>query len=180
LLAAAAPNFTNWLQSSQIRTSAESYLNAMQLARAEAVRRNVPMRFQLTTSITGNACVLTNAGRNWVISVNDVTGQCTNAPSDTQPDPAPVPLDPLILQKRARQEGSTNVIVAATANPIIFSPLGQANTAATIDFTNPTGGTCAPAGPMRCLRVVVSTGGQAHMCDPARVSTAAAPDPQAC
>jgi type IV fimbrial biogenesis protein FimT len=49
----------------------------------------------------------------------------------------------------------------------------------TIDVTNPTGGTCAtiatPA-PMRCLRVVVTAGGQVRLCDPAFAST----DPQGC
>lgn len=180
LLAAAAPNFTSWLQSSQIRTAGEAFLNGLQLARAEAVRRNAPMRFQLTDDASSAACVLATGGPDWVISQNDVTNQCDKAPLNTQPDPAPVPLDPLILQKRSQQEGSANVIVAANVSSVIFSPLGQANTAARIDFTNPIGGTCAPAGPMRCLRVVVTTGGQARMCDPARTSTAAAPDPQAC
>ena len=76
LLAVAAPNFTGWLQSSQIRTSAEAFLNGLQLARAEAVRRNEPMRFQLADDASSAACVLSVAGPDWVISQNDVTNQC--------------------------------------------------------------------------------------------------------
>lgn len=179
LLAAAAPNFTVWLQSSQIRTSSDSVLAGMQLARAEAVRRNVPIRFQFVTTL-GADCAIDVAGTNWVISVNDPTNQCNTEPSDTQPDPPPVPLDPLIKQRRSSADGSANVTVTSTVSAVTFTPLGQASSAATVDFANPVGGACSPGGPMRCMRVVLSPGGQARMCDPARVSTAAAPDPQAC
>jgi len=46
-----------------------------------------------------------------------------------------------------------------------------------INITNPIGGTCAvAAGPMRCLQIVVSPGGQVRMCDPMFTF----PDPQGC
>ena len=57
LLALAAPNFAVWIQNSKIRTAAESIQNGLQLARAEAVRRNAQVRFQLTTTLD-NDCVL--------------------------------------------------------------------------------------------------------------------------
>ena len=39
-LVMAAPSFSSWIQSTQIRTAAEAVQNGLQLARGEAVRRN--------------------------------------------------------------------------------------------------------------------------------------------
>jgi len=37
----------------------------------------------------------------------------------------------------------------------------------TLNLTNSTGGTCmAAGGPMRCLNILVTTGGQVRMCNP--------------
>ncbi len=47
LLAIGVPSFTTWLQNSQIRTATESIVNGLQLARAEAVRRNEQVSFIL-------------------------------------------------------------------------------------------------------------------------------------
>lgn len=47
LLALAIPSYKDWIQSSQIRTAAESIQNGLQLARAEAVSRNSPVTFTL-------------------------------------------------------------------------------------------------------------------------------------
>lgn len=56
LLALAIPGYRNWIQSSQIRTAAESIQNGLQLARSEAVARNAPVSFTL-------------AGNNWTVTV---------------------------------------------------------------------------------------------------------------
>jgi type IV fimbrial biogenesis protein FimT len=49
-------------------------------------------------------------------------------------------------------------------------PVGL-TTVATFDFSNPNAGACATSGggggPIRCLRVRLSRGGQTRMCDPA-------------
>ncbi|UCV02491.1 GspH/FimT family pseudopilin [Dechloromonas denitrificans] len=167
LLALGTPSFSRWIQSSQIRNSAEAIQNGLTLARAEAVRRNTSVRFQLVSTVT-DSCALSDAGRNWVISLDDPTGSCDNAPSDN--------VAPRIVQTRASGEGSPNAVINANGTSVItFNSMGQANTAATIDVTNPTGGNCS-ANAMRCLRVTVSTGGLIRMCDPAR----AASDPQGC
>jgi prepilin-type N-terminal cleavage/methylation domain-containing protein len=55
LLAMALPNFTIFLQNSQIKNAAETTLTGLTLAKTEAVRRNVTMRFQLMTTVT-DAC----------------------------------------------------------------------------------------------------------------------------
>lgn len=167
LMAMGVPSFSRWIQSSQIRNSAEAIQNGLTLARAEAVRRNTNVRFQLVSSVT-NACALSDAGRNWIISLNDPTGSCDSAPSDS--------VAPRIIQTRSSGEGSPNAVINANGIFLItFNGTGQSNTAASIDITNPSGGNCS-ANEMRCLRVTVSTGGQIRMCDPARANT----DPQGC
>ena len=170
LLALGAPTFSRWTQSSQIRNSAEAIHNGLMLARAEAVRRNTTVRFQLVTTTT-SACALSDTGANWVVSLDSPAGACDAAPSDN--------VAPRIVQVRSAAEGSRNAAVdAGGVSLITFNGTGQATggAPAAINVTNPTGGACAPGGPMRCMRVTVATGGQIRMCDPAR----AADDPQGC
>lgn len=164
---AAMPTMATMLQSAQIRNSAESVLGGLQLARAEAVRRNATMRFQLTTSV-GNDCALSASGTNWVISQASAAEKCATAPADVAANVD----DPMIKQVRSSTEGTRNVTITSTLSSISFTPLGQQPTGAaavTLNFANPTGGACvAAAGEMRCLRVLVSPTGQVKMCDPAR------------
>jgi type IV fimbrial biogenesis protein FimT len=170
LLALGAPTFSRWTQSSQIRNSAEAIHNGLMLARAEAVRRNTTVRFQLVTTTT-SACALSDTGANWVVSLDTPAGACDAAPSDN--------VAPRIVQVRSAAEGSRNAAVdAGGVSLITFNGTGQATggAPAAINVTNPTGGACAAGGPMRCMRVTVATGGQIRMCDPAR----AADDPQGC
>ena len=169
LLALGAPTFSRWTQSSQIRNSAEAIHNGLMLARAEAVRRNTTVRFQFVTTTT-SACALSDTGANWVVSLDSPAGACDAAPSDN--------VAPRIVQVRSAAEGSRNAAVnAGGVSEITFNGTGQASVAAAINVTNPAGGTCAPGGPMRCMRVTVATGGQVRMCDPARTDPT---DPQRC
>jgi len=180
LLFAAAPAFTAWIQNTRIRTTGDSILTGLQLARAEAVRRNTPMSLSLTDS-ADNTCALSTAGTSWVISQANPAGACGTAPSDTAAPP-----DPRIFQTRTASEGSGNTTVAAQDSVFTYNGMGRLTAAPTapgnIDIRNPAGGACAPGGPMRCLRIVVSLGGLgnlgglARMCDPARPNT----DPQGC
>ena len=50
LLLIALPNFAIWMQNTQIRTAGEAVLNGMQLARAEAIRRNVNVEMRMDVS----------------------------------------------------------------------------------------------------------------------------------
>ena len=169
------PNVSAWLQNTQIRNAAEATMAGLQLARGEALRRNRPMRFNLVDSLSAG-CNLSNAGPNWIVSQTDPSSICGVAPSDVDA--------PFIVQKRGSQDGSPNVVLVASQDFVMFNGLGSASSPAllppplVIDFTNPTGGGCAQAaGPMRCLRVVVSASGSAKMCDPAVTDLA---DPRAC
>lgn len=196
LLGIGAPAISSWVQNTRIRSATESILSGLQLARAEAVRLNTPVRFQLTDT-DDNSCTIPGGSTppNWVISQDDPTGLCGSAPSDT--------VAPRIIQKRSSAEGSTGGITvsasevdaatSATAGTVfsvlIFNGLGRVVTAspslasgdnAIMDVENPGGGACvtaSPPGTMRCLRIVVSNGGQIRMCDP---SLLRASNPQGC
>lgn len=176
------PSMNTWLQNQQIRTSAEGLQAGLQLARAEALRRNLPVRFQLVDTLTA-ACVLADSGTNWIVSLNDPTGLCDVDPSDI--------LAPLTIQKRGGAEGTPNAVVTAFgSSSVTFNGLGRiagfgAGLGVVIPISridvrhvsDPNGFNCQPAGPMRCLRINISTGGQVRMCDPAVVD---ATDPRFC
>lgn len=165
LLMVGLPSMTTWLQNQQIRTSAEGLQAGLQLARAEALRRNAPVRFQLVNNLAAT-CVLFDRGTNWIVSINDPTGLCDVDPSDIAA--------PLAIQKRSGGEGTPNAVVTATngvaaATTVTFNGLGRVTGATPITqiaVTNTSGGLCQPAGPMRCLRLDISSGGQVRMCDP--------------
>lgn len=181
LFATAAPSFSAMVQNAKIRTTADAILNGLQLARAEGVKRNTLVRFQLTDTLD-NTCQLVTTTSNWIISLNDPTGLCASPPADPLPSPAvPNPANPYIVQSRPSAEGSTNVTVAAAQSAIIFNGLGRLTPTPAgnlnIDISNSTGGLCVSAGgPMRCMRIIVTTGGQIRMCNPALPAT----NPQGC
>jgi len=164
LIMIALPNMGTWLQNTQIRTSAEAMQAGLQLARAEALKRNTTVRFQLVNSLT-SSCALTTSGRNWVVSLADPSGLCNMDASDT--------VAPQIIQKRSSAEGSPNAVVTATGgSSVVFNGLGRpaAGSLTEINVTNPNNGACKTAAgnePMRCLRIAVNAGGAVRMCDPA-------------
>jgi len=172
------PNISAWLQNTQIRNSAEAMIAGLQFARAEALRRNRPVGFNLVDALDAS-CSLAAAGPHWVVSMTDPTSNC-NVDASLTLDP------PFILQKRGSQDGSQNAVLNSTASTATFTGLGNvsggllssAAGAMQIDITNPSGGACqSAAGPMRCLRVVVSASGSVRMCDPAVTD---ATDPRRC
>jgi type IV fimbrial biogenesis protein FimT len=168
---------STWLQNSQVRTAAEGVISGLNLARSEALRRNTTVRFQFTTTLTAS-CALSTTGKNWVVSQADPTGLCNVAPSETTA--------PQIIQAKSSVEGTTNAVITATGgSQFSFNGLGRSTGAGNmtaIDVTNTTGGACQGAdgiggGPIRCLRVQISSGGQVRMCDPAVTATT---DPRYC
>lgn len=178
VLMVALPSFTIFLQNAQIRNAAESTLSGLNLARTEAVRRNTLVRFQFMSDLTA-ACAPSTTSLAWVVSQADPTGACDAAPSDT--------VAPQIIQTRSGTEGTKNVAIAVTGgSTAVFNGLGRLQSAGItqIDISNSTG-VCQHVDPvngkMRCLRIVVSSGGQARMCDPkVAVPVPPAIDPRAC
>lgn len=165
LLALALPSFTAMLQSARMNAAARSYQSGLQVARAEAIRRNLPVEFVLTDTATNAADLAntvsgSNSGKNWVVRTTQqgVTGFV------------------VVESKAAREGASTGITVSGSASAgafdgiVTFNGFGGTTTGLTysIDVANPAGGDCAVAsGPMRCPRIRVSPGGQVAMCDPA-------------
>lgn len=174
VLFVAVPSFGIFLQNSQIRNAAGSVLDGLQLARNEAIRRNSPVRFQFVSNLT-SGCALSTTSLAWVVSQADPTGACDAAPSDTAA--------PQLIQSRSATEGTSNARIAVTGgSTVVFTGLGRVQGAGItqVDVTN-TSGPCQYVDPtngtMRCLRILVTTGGQSRMCDP---QVTAANDPRKC
>jgi len=53
LIHARRADFGEWMQSQRIRASAEAILNGMQVARAEAIRQNLPIELGLEPPLSG-------------------------------------------------------------------------------------------------------------------------------
>ena len=174
LLALGAPSFATYMQNRQIRAMSDSILSGMQLARAEAVRRNSPVRFELTTTLDAS-CALSTSGGNWVVSMDGAAGSCNS----TNMADAASPVAPRMIQSRPSSEGTPNAAVAADVSGLAFNGLGRVTTGLpsgqtvfNVNVSNPTGGACkTSSGPMRCLRIVVTPMGQVRMCDPSTSGT---------
>jgi type IV fimbrial biogenesis protein FimT len=160
LMMLGVPAFTTMLQNQKLRAGAESLLNGLQTARAEAVKRNVQAQFVLTNDeaapIMVNTAAPNTAGQNWMVrAATNIVGQ----------------------NNFIEGKYGTTTITVAGSNPtgtfdgtVTFNGFGTTtlNSPATLQIANPPGGACVTGGgPMRCLNVVVSPGGTIKMCDPA-------------
>ena len=189
LLLLGVPAFSTVLQNMKLRSSAENFVAGMQLARAEAVRRNTQVEILLTDDDANGVNAVTTAysptGRTWIVRA--VSGGVLKAldyklgyegeGSMSTPavkmsgstDAGATPVSSVVFDGFGIGYNGSNGVKATLTAPIVFQ------------FTNPVGGACAPAGPMRCLNVTVSmSGGKVRMCDPA-VNTVTSPgDSRAC
>lgn len=150
LLAIALPNFSAWIQNAQIRTATESIQNGLQLARAEAVRRNEAVSFIL------------GSGSSWTVSAVAVPGT------------------PIQSRTSGEGSANVTVVVTpGGATTTTFNALGRlANpgTAPTqIDLDVPA--SILPAGQSKDLRINITAGGQIRSCDP---NITASDDPRKC
>lgn len=154
----AVPSFAEFLQNQQIRVAGDAVLNGMQLARAEAIRRNLSVQVAINVPETG-----------WVVS-ESVAGTVIQS------------------RTHEEGSRNANVVTnPGGATTITFTPLGGVTGNADgsfpvtqIDIDNPGGGACQSAsGPMRCLRILATGGGSIRMCDP-NVPVMSPPDPRGC
>jgi type IV fimbrial biogenesis protein FimT len=160
LSAIAMPSFTQMIQNSRIRTAAESIQNGLQVARAEAVKRNGLVKFQL------------NADSSWIVcTVEKADDDCVNDPNDDD-----------YIQGRSTAEGSTAdvtaTVVPAGETTVVFNGLGlipqgvDAFTQVDVDMN---ASVMAPED-SRDLRILLGTGGSVRMCNP----NLGEEDPRAC
>jgi type IV fimbrial biogenesis protein FimT len=151
LIGLAAPNFFAFLQNQQIRAATESTLNGLQVARAEAVRRNTPVQVVLAPPTA--AWTVTRVSTGTVVQSRISEQSTASAVLATTP---------------------------AGATTVTFSALGgvtaNADASASVNQIDVTNAGFAAASGARPLRITVSAGGNIRMCDPAL----ALPDPRGC
>jgi type IV fimbrial biogenesis protein FimT len=163
------PSMTTYFQNSKIGTAAQAYATGMQVARTEAIRRNLPVEFVLTDTDVATADIANNAapsptGRSWLVRVFD-PALAAFVPIETK----------AALEGSGQSAGSTPTVAvtgSAVAPPAVFSGIvafsgfGGTTSEIWLDINNLAGGACFPAGSMRCLRVRATPGGQVRVCDP--------------
>lgn len=188
LLAAGIPSFSNWIQNAQIRDAAGSLQSGLNLARVEAVRRNTAVRLALDADASWT--VGCDAPINAPINDQGASEEEDTSEGNNNDCPAAIQTRPAsgnagrasITMSQVAAASGTTVVAPAAASILAFNGLGRvgsglsAGRLAVFDIRNPDAGACAPEGPMRCLRVVVTTPGQVRMCDPA----VTAGDPRRC
>lgn len=135
----AVPAFQHWIANMNIRNAAEGALNGLQLARAEAVRRNVPVQLTMT------------GGSTWVIETA-MSGDKIQERAEEGSDTAEVALTP-VGANRVTFNGMGWVI-------------NNLNGTASLTFVDVKSATL-PGPETRPLRVFVTKAGATKMCDPA-------------
>lgn len=149
----ALPSYRAWIQNTRTRTAAESIQNGLQVARAEAVKRNASVQFAMGVNSA------------WTVGCVTVTADC-----------------PAVIQSRAASEGSSadiNVVVTPAGNTaVVFNSFGTVS-AAPAPFTQiDVSSAVLSVADSRNLRVTLGMGGNARMCDPA--TSLSASDPRKC
>ncbi len=137
VLAFAVPSYREWIENSKVRNAAESILNGIQKARAEAVLKNARVQFSL---VGGNSA--------WTVGCVAATANC-----------------PATIEQRDMGDGSAaTVTVNPAGGNVIFSNLGLRVSGFTqVDVDT----TALSAADSRDLTIQVTTSGAARMCDPA-------------
>lgn len=140
----AAPSFKSFIANTQIRTTAESIRNGLQLARIEAVKRNQKVSFTL------------NSDTSWLVGCVIATSSC-----------------PATIQAKTPKEGSASTVklTVLDSNSLSFNGLGTVDPAGgklnRVDVDN----TSISASATADLRVTVGSGGNVRVCDPNVSST---------
>jgi type IV fimbrial biogenesis protein FimT len=166
LLGLGLPSYRIYLANQKVLSTAEVFMAGLQMARAEAVKLNQRTEFLLTDDAPtpGNVDTATagTAGRNWMVRALAAGGNT-------------------FVEGKSGAEGSgaatsaaSPIAVNGSISAVTFDgfgmPMGLA-AAATFQFSNPGAGACATSGggggPIRCVVVRISRGGQTRLCDPA-------------
>ena len=144
MLFLALPNFNVWLQNTQIRTAGEAILNGLQLARAEAVRRNVNVELRMDLS-SGWTARLPDTGE---VLQTRLAGEGSST--------ALVTITPLGAKTVTFNSLGTIAANANGSNPVSEFKIDSISLAATDS---------------RELCILIRTGGTIRMCDPRVAST---------
>ena len=170
LMALAMPAVFAWIANTRVRTVSDVLQNGLRQAQAEAVRRSRTAVFSLTNDTAPKTSLTATAnGSNW--SINFVASSTLDTAGIAT-----------FVEAGVLTVAGAGVNISGPA-AICFSPLGRL---AANSSTGVAGATCslasAPvyditlASSDRPLRVVVSLGGQVHLCDPAKTLSSSTPD----
>jgi len=166
LIALGVPQYAAFTANARIRATSEGVTAGLNLARAEAVKRNARVEMVLTDDppVEGlvNSLTPSTSGTNWMVREWVPSSNSYN-----------------FIEGKAGAEGSgreeSGVIVASSSTDasydgrVTFTGFGAMaiGQPVTFQFTYPAAGACAAAsGPLRCLNINVSPGGQIRVCDP--------------
>lgn len=142
LMSIGAPSFMEWIQNSRIRSAAESLQNGLQIARAEAVRRNTNVEF-----------VLQGTKGAWTVRLQQgatfVQGSSAEGGANVTVASTPAGATTLTYNGMGR---------VSTGNADGSAPITQL----AVDLP----AAVLPAAKTRDLRVTVGIGGEIRMCDP--------------
>lgn len=169
LMAAAMPSVGDWLRNTKVRNAAESIQNGLQQARAEAVRRNRPISFNLVSSLS-SSCTLSATSGSWVVSGDaNPASHCADAVSTT--------VAPRMVASAAMSDGGNAIIDArngagVAATTVTFNGFGMVTNATPIARIS----VSASGGAAFMRRVEITPGGITRLCDPG----ASAGDSRAC
>lgn len=181
----AAPSFNAFMINQRIRAAAEAMASMLQRARSEAIQRNQDVEFVsfdrlINTADSSYATALTavSGGDNWMLRTKDSSGNyvaiVSRSSAESSPENATVRSS--IMDANNVRQSSTRIRMTSTTSNVTFNALGGASNiggTAVFDFirynpNNDLAYQCAQtSGPIRCLRVTLSSAGQVRICDPA-------------
>jgi type IV fimbrial biogenesis protein FimT len=172
LVALGVPSMSLWIRNTKVRSVADSLQNGLRLAQAESLRRSRQTVFYLTNSATPQTTWTANPNGNyWAVA--------------TIPSMAAGELPEFIQAAEISAIGS-GVTVTGGPTAICFNSVGRlvSNPGTNVAGANCTLPTATPPvsmynvnlpGADRPLNVMVTLGGQVHLCDPHK-SLATEPD----
>jgi type IV fimbrial biogenesis protein FimT len=155
-----APSLQLWFVSKRVMMKAEAVLNGLQLARAEAVRRNARVYFTLNADTSWTVGCVTAVGDNDGDGVADCPSTIQSKPADEGGQ-----VDSLSLLPPGATTATFSGVGALTVNADASAALQN------VTITKSGGGETST------LQVLITVGGQSRICDP-EIDTAG--DPKKC
>jgi len=153
----AYPSYASFIRNAQIRTAADSVINGLQLARAEAIRRNSNVQFRLLNT---SAEAAVTGGTDWQITASAmVTPPVFNDVVQTRRETSPSSNARLgVANSVSNDEAAAGAGMPAN---IVFTGLGRLSSTTAVRQIDITGAEGA-----RRLAIVLAPGGDVRLCDP--------------
>ena len=146
-MAVGMPSYSQWIQNTSIRNAAESILNGMQRARAEAVSRNTTVTFTL------------GGGPFWAITD---TGADPDADVESRPAGEIPQTVSMVLSPAAIPPATAPTTLTFNNLGTVIANADGSDSITQIDIDS----TVLSAEDSRNLRITVGAGGNVRLCDP--------------